>query len=82
MATLTLDQAIEDVYTAINNENEGIDESIAALKDVLKEQGTKEATFKTDRLAQNNRPGRQMMKSYFKKRGVIVKFDKGDEGAE
>lgn len=80
MAASKLDTIKEDIYEAMRNDNEGLDEALAALKVVLKEQGTKEATFETVKLVQNNRQGRQMMKSYFKKRGVIVKFDKSGEG--
>ena len=58
-----------------------VHEALAELKALLKEQGTKEATFETVKLVQNNRQGRQMMKSFFKKRGVIVKFAQG-EGAD
>ena len=33
-----------------------------------------EASFAPERLSQNNRSGRKMMQSYFKKRGVKVVF--------
>ena len=81
MASAKLDTIKEDIYEAIRNNNEGLDEAIAALKEELKAQGTKEAEFEPEKLVQNNRQGRQMMKSYFKKRGIIVKFAKsqGDE---
>jgi cell division septum initiation protein DivIVA len=79
MAASKLDQIKEEIYTAIANENEGLLEAIAALKEELKAQGTKEAEFEPTRLVQNNRQGRQMMKSFFKKRGVIVKFAKTDD---
>lgn len=83
MAANKIDAIKEDIYEAMRNDNEGLDEALAELKALLKEQGTKEATFETVKLAMNNRQGRQMMKSYFKKRGVIVKFDKsGEEGAD
>lgn len=83
MAAKKLEQIKEDIYEALRNDNEGLDEALAELKIVLKEQGTKEATFETVKLVQNNRQGRQMMKSYFKKRGIVVKFDKsGEDGAE
>lgn len=80
MAASKLDKIKEDIYTAIANENEGLMEAIDALKEVLKEEGTKVAEFEPMRLVQNNRQGRQMMKSFFKKRGVIVKFAKTDDG--
>ncbi len=71
-----LEQIKEDIYVSIANENEGILEAIDELKEELKKQGTKEVEFEPTRLVQNNRQGRQMMKSFFKKRGVIVKFAK------
>lgn len=83
MAAKTLDAIKEDIYESFRNDNEGLLEALDELKAALKEQGTKEATFETHKLAQNNRQGRQMMKSFFKKRGVIVKFDKsGEEDSE
>ena len=41
----------------------------------MNEEGAKEAVFKPDRLAQNNRQGRKVMQAYFKKRGIKVVFD-------
>lgn len=79
MASSKLDTIKDDIYAAIAADNEGLDDAIKALKEELKSQGTKEAVFEPTRLVQNNRQGRQMMKSYFKKRGVIVKFDKGED---
>jgi len=78
MAANKLDTIKEAIYESIRNDNDGLDDNIKALKEVLKEQGTKEAMFEPGKLVQNNRQGRQMMKSYFKKRGVIVKFDKSE----
>jgi hypothetical protein len=71
-----LEQAIENIYVSLNNNNEDIDLRIAELKAAAKEAGVKEVTFKPDRLVQPNREGRLMMKSYFKKRGVAVTFEK------
>ncbi len=82
MAASKLDQIKEDIYESIRIDNEGIVELVAALKEELKAQGTKEAVFEPSKLVQNNRQGRQMMKSFFKKRGVIVKFDKTEDGDE
>lgn len=78
MAQSQIDQAMEDVYASINNNNEDIDARIRALKEALQGEGKKEAVFKPDRLAQNNRQGRKMMQTYFKKRGVIVAFEKSE----
>lgn len=73
---MKLNDAIEAVYTSLDNNNEDIDLHIANLKTAMKDEGVKQASFKPERLAQNNRQGRKMMESYFKKRGVNVVFDK------
>lgn len=74
MADLTLAQAIDNIYTSLMANNEDIDTHIAALKGALAAEGVKEAVFDPAKLAQNNRQGRKMMQSYFKKRGVTVTF--------
>lgn len=71
---MTLQEAKEVIYQSLANNNEDIDIHIAALKAALKAAGEKEAAFDPARLAQNNRAGRKMMQSYFKKRGVNVVF--------
>lgn len=75
MAT-ALEQALEDVYTSLNNENEDIDNKIKSLKEAAKAAEQKEITMVPERLPQNNRQGRKMLQTYFKKRGVLVSFDK------
>ncbi len=70
--TLTKEQAIENIYTSMQNGNEDIDAHISALKPLL--DADKEFTADTERLPQNNRQGRKMMQSYFKKRGINVTF--------
>ncbi len=72
---MTLDQALENIYTALHNDNLEIDQHIVALKTAMAETGTKEAVFTPSRLPHNNRQGRKMMQSYFKKRGVSVVFE-------
>lgn len=74
MADLTLAQAIDNIYASLQANNEDIDTHIAALKAAMTKEGAKEAVFDPARLAQNNRQGRKMMQSYFKKRGVAVGF--------
>lgn len=74
MSDLTLSQAIDNIYTSINNDNEDIDSHIAALKAAMACEGVKEAVFETAKLAQSNRQGRKIMQSYFKKKGVAVAF--------
>ena len=75
MAVLSIDEAKEAVYTSLINDNEDIDTHIAALKAAMAAQNVKTATFIPERLSQNNRAGRKMMQSYFKKRGVTVVFE-------
>ena len=74
MSDLTLSQAIDNIYTSINNDNEDIDSHIAALKAAMAREGVMEAVFETAKLAQSNRQGRKIMQSYFKKKGVAVAF--------
>ena len=71
---MTLNEAIEAIYTSLHNNNEDIDLHIAVLKKAMAAEGKKEAVFETGRLAQSNRAGRKMMQAYFKKRGVKVSF--------
>jgi hypothetical protein len=66
--------ALENVYTSLKNDNQDIDQHIAALKSALDAAGEKKITIDPARLAQNNRAGRKMMQSYFKRRGVTVEF--------
>ena len=67
-------QTLEDIYTAIRNENAGLDEAIDALKKALAAKGDKSVLMDKERLAYNNRQGRKLLQSYFKKRGVVVEF--------
>lgn len=73
-AGLSLEQAIENIYTSLQNDNDDIDNHIEKLKAAMAEKGVKAAVFEPARLVQNNRQGRKMMESYFKKRGVTVTF--------
>ena len=74
MTTLSKEQALENIYTAMHNGNQDIDAHIAALKAALAANGEKDIVVNPTRLPQNNRQGRKMMESYFKKRGVNVSF--------
>lgn len=71
---MTVAEALENIYTSLANDNAEIDTHIKALKEALAVEGLKEAVFEPARLAQNNRQGRKIMQSYFKKRGVTVAF--------
>lgn len=74
MSDITVSQAIEAIYTSLQNDNEELDAHIAALKGAMQREGLKEATFETAKLVQPNRQGRKMMQSYFRKKGVAVGF--------
>ncbi len=74
MSQPTVTEAIERIYASLQADNEEIDAEIATLKAALARDGIKEAVFDPARLAQNNRQGRKMMQSYFRQRGVSVKF--------
>ncbi|MFK7839886.1 MAG: hypothetical protein AB8B83_06090 [Bdellovibrionales bacterium] len=71
----TLEEAKEAVYASLMADNENIDLAIADLKDAMHDANEKVASFHAERLSQNNRAGRKMMQSYFKKRGVKVVFE-------
>jgi len=73
---LGLNEAKDAVYASLDADNEDIDLAIADLKAAMDAAGEKEAEFEPERLSQNNRAGRKMMQSYFKKRGVKVIFKK------
>ena len=76
MTNAALEPLLENIYTSLNNGNEGLDAHIAALKNALAAQGMKEVAVDTAKLAQANRQGRKTMQSYFKQRGVLVTFPK------
>jgi hypothetical protein len=71
---MTIEQALEDIYASLANDNDNLDAHIAALKSAMHAAGQASVSVNPARLAQNNRQGRKMMQSYFKKRGVIVTF--------
>jgi cell division septum initiation protein DivIVA len=71
---LTVHDALEKIYESLANDNVELDAAIKDLKTALTEEGLKEAVVEPARLAQNNRQGRKLMQSYFKKKGVIVTF--------
>ncbi|AKR55581.1 hypothetical protein GCM10011321_11400 [Youhaiella tibetensis] len=74
MSELTLAEATENIYTSLRNDNAELDVHVAALKAAMAREGVKEAVFEPGKLAQNNRQGRKLMQSYFRKKGVTVVF--------
>ncbi|MBG1233241.1 hypothetical protein [Aestuariivirga litoralis] len=70
----TVEEATNRIYESFKADNDEIDLHIAALKAALVRAGLKEAVFDPAKLAQSNRAGRKLMESYFRKRGVTVKF--------
>ena len=71
---MTVSQAIDAIYTSLQNDNEDLDNRIAELKAAMAVEGIKEAVFETAKLAQPNRQGRKLMQSYFRKKGVAISF--------
>ena len=74
MTALTIEQALENIYTSLQNDNENVDSHIQHLKAAMSATGQVSVAVDPTRLAQNNRQGRKLMQSYFKKRGVIITF--------
>lgn len=72
MTATEIKTALENIYASIGNDNEDLDQHIAALKTILGSQKT--VTVDPQRLVENNRQGRRHMQSYFNKRGVMVEF--------
>jgi hypothetical protein len=70
----TVKEALENVHASLNNNNEGLDAAIAELKTAMFAAGEKTVTMVKERLPQNNRQGRKMLQTYFKKRGVVVEY--------
>jgi hypothetical protein len=71
---LTVTEALEQIYDSLAQDNLEIDARITELKKALAAEGLKAVVVEPSRLAQNNRQGRKIMQSYFKKRGVMVTF--------
>lgn len=69
-----MEEIMEEIYASLHNNNEGLDALIAKLKAALTAAGAKQATVDAKRLPVQNRQGRKMMESYFKKRGVALEF--------
>lgn len=70
---MDLKQAMDNIYNSLQNDNQDIDLHIANLKAALPA-GRKNITVEPARLPYNNRQGRKMMQSYFKRHGVTVNF--------
>lgn len=76
MSSKEITAALENVYKALHADNEGLDTRIAELKSVLAAQSQKTVLMEPTKLPQNNRQGRKMLQTYFRKRGVTVEFPK------
>jgi hypothetical protein len=75
MSQLTVSAAIENIYASLKAGNVDLDQHISELRQAMAAEGQRVATFDPARLAQNNRQGRKLMQSYFRKRGVEVAFE-------
>ncbi|MEO6394439.1 MAG: hypothetical protein ABIO40_00835 [Devosia sp.] len=74
MSDLSLAEATENIYASLRADNTDLEQHIAALKAVMAREGLSEAVFDPAKLAQNNRSGRKLMQSFFRKKGVTVVF--------
>ena len=74
VTALTVEQILENIYTSLQNDNEGIDAHIHEMKVALSANNQPSVEIESSRLVQNNRQGRKLMQSYFKKRGVSIIF--------
>lgn len=70
----SIKQALEAVHASLNDNNNGLDAAIATLKTALEQTGEKSVVMDKTRLPNNSRPGRKMLQTYFKKRGVEVVY--------
>lgn len=71
----TSETVLEAVYAALHANNAGLDPLIGRLKMALAAEGRRDIQVQKERLPQNNRQGRKMLQTYFRKRGVEVVFD-------
>ena len=70
----TVEQILEKIYASLQNDNEDIDTHIQEMKAALSVNNRESVEIESSRLVQNNRQGRKLMQSYFKKRGVAITF--------
>jgi hypothetical protein len=73
--SVSVAEAIDAIYASLKDDNRDLDLKIADLKAAMAREGVKEAVFEAKKLAQNNRQGRKLMQSYFRKKGVTVTFE-------
>ena len=75
---MTIETALEGLYEALNKDdnNASVEGALFSLRDAMKDAGEKSVEIENDKLPNNTREGRRMLKSYAKKRGVAVTFPK------
>jgi len=71
---MTVTEALELVYTAIQNDNRELMPAMAALKTAMAAEGVKEVEVDPKRLPNPNRQGRKLMQAFFRQRGIAVTF--------
>lgn len=79
MPEMSVAEALEPVYTSLNGDNEDIDLHIDNLRKAAVAAGLGQVSVDPARLTYNNRQGRKLMQSYFRKRGVVVVFQEKTE---
>ncbi len=73
---MSVENAIDAIYSSLINDNAELDLRIKELKEAMKLENKSEVIFEPSKLAQNNRQGRKLMQSYFKQKGVKINFAK------
>lgn len=75
---MSVENALNGLYEALNadDNNAGVNDAIAAMKAALSEADEKSVEVEPTKLPNNTREGRRMLKSYAKKRGLVVTFPK------
>ena len=74
MTVMSMEDALANIYSAVNNNNEDLDHHIVRLKEAMAAENLKSVTIDPAQLVHNNRQGRKLMQAYFRKRGVSVEF--------
>ena len=75
LTTPSLSAARDAVYASLKDGNRDLDALIAALRSAMLAENATTVSLEPAKLAQNNRQGRKLLQSYFRKRGVEVTFE-------
>jgi hypothetical protein len=74
VSDITLNEAIDNIYASLREDNKDLLVHMTALKAAMAREGAKEAIFEPAKLAQNNRQGRKLMQAFFRQKGIKIDF--------